>query len=68
MAFGSKVKKLCKRALRLPIMLEIVLMLIAAYCALNYAGIMCACLMLCMAGYADSTSLIGVTIMMCESC
>ena len=25
-------------------MLEIVLMLIAAYCALNYAGIMCACL------------------------
>ena len=44
MAFGSKVKKLCKRALRLPIMLEIVLMLIAAYCALNYAGIMCACL------------------------
>ena len=31
-------------AFRLPIMLEIVLMLIAAYCALNYAGIMCACL------------------------
>ena len=30
--------------LRLPIMLEIVLMLIAAYCALNCAGIMCACL------------------------
>ena len=27
-------------------MLEIVLMLIAAYCALNYAGIMCACLMM----------------------
>ena len=26
-------------------MLEIVLMLIAAYCALNYAGIMCACLL-----------------------
>ena len=25
-------------------MLKIVLMLIAAYCALNYAGIMCACL------------------------
>ena len=43
-AFGSKVTKLRKRALRLPIMLEIVLMLIAAYCALNYAGIMCACL------------------------
>ena len=33
-------------ALRLPIMLKIVLMLIAAYCALNYAGIMCACLLL----------------------
>ena len=31
--------------LRLPIMPEIVLMLIAAYCALNYAGIMCACLL-----------------------
>ena len=43
-AFGSKVTKLRKRALRLPIMREIVLMLIAAYCALNYAGIMCACL------------------------
>ena len=39
---GSKVKLLHKRVL--PIMLEIVLMLIAAYCALNYAGIMCACL------------------------
>ena len=26
-------------------MLEIALMLIAAYCALNYAGIMCTCLL-----------------------
>ena len=32
--------------LHLPIMLEIVLMLMAAHCALNYAGIMCACLSL----------------------
>ena len=39
---GSKVKLLRKRIL--PIMLEIVLMLISAYCALNYAGIICACL------------------------
>ena len=39
---GSKVKY-C--ALHFPIMLEIVLMLITAYCALNNAGIMCACLM-----------------------
>ena len=41
---GSKVKYNYVSMLHLPIMLEIVLMLIAAYCALNYAGIMCACL------------------------
>ena len=30
--------------LRLPIILKVVLMLIAAYCAVNYAGIMCTCM------------------------